>query len=96
LKIDKSFINDIYVNQTDAAIVTTIITLAKSLNLRVIAEGVETEEQLKFLKQYKCDEVQGFLLGKPAPSSEYETMLQSVKEVVSGITFNEIIPEGIK
>jgi diguanylate cyclase (GGDEF)-like protein/PAS domain S-box-containing protein len=83
LKIDKSFINDISVNSTDAEIVTTIITLAKSLNLRVIAEGVETQEQLNFLKRHKCDEVQGFFIGKPAPSSEYETMLKNLKVVMN-------------
>lgn len=67
LKIDRSFISGVCENRQDAAIATTIITLAKSLDLKVVAEGVETEEQLAFLKQGGCDAVQGFLIAKPMP-----------------------------
>jgi diguanylate cyclase (GGDEF)-like protein/PAS domain S-box-containing protein len=79
LKIDKSFITDIYVDPTDTEIVTTIITLAKSLHLRVIAEGVESAEQLKFLKQHKCDEIQGFFISKPVPARDFETVWIKLK-----------------
>lgn len=72
LKIDRSFVWDMLTNYKNAAIVTTIITLAHKLNLKVIAEGVETEEQLTFLERNHCDEIQGYLLGKPVTVEEFE------------------------
>jgi EAL domain-containing protein (putative c-di-GMP-specific phosphodiesterase class I) len=69
--------------------VTTIITLAKSLNLRVIAEGVETAEQLNFLKQHKCDEIQGFFISKPVPARDFEVVWTKVKEVAAGLSSKE-------
>ncbi|WP_051330701.1 putative bifunctional diguanylate cyclase/phosphodiesterase [Aneurinibacillus terranovensis] len=75
LKIDKSFVRDIHSGSKDSAIVTTIITMAHNLKLHVIAEGVETEEQLLFLKQQYCKEAQGYLFTPPLPVSELEKIL---------------------
>ena len=69
VKIDRSFIMDVPGNQDDEHIVSAIISMSHSLQLTVVAEGVETQEQLEFLKAHQCDEIQGFLLGKPGPSS---------------------------
>jgi EAL domain-containing protein (putative c-di-GMP-specific phosphodiesterase class I) len=65
LKIDRSFIRDIAVNLDDAAITTAIISMAKSLHLKVIAEGVEDEAQMSFLRAHQCDEIQGYYFSKP-------------------------------
>ncbi|MGE4360356.1 MAG: EAL domain-containing protein, partial [Lysobacteraceae bacterium] len=65
LKIDKEFVGDLTRDPDDAAITSTIITMAHSLGLTVIAEGVETAEQLRYLRSQGCDEIQGFLLARP-------------------------------
>jgi diguanylate cyclase (GGDEF)-like protein len=75
LKIDRSFISDVTTNQDDAALVTTIITLAHNLRLGVVAEGVETEEQLQFLEGLKCDEWQGYLYSRPVPFDSFSELL---------------------
>ncbi|WP_139491807.1 EAL domain-containing protein [Brevibacillus dissolubilis] len=74
LKIDRSFVMELLVDQSNAAIVATIIALAHNLNLQVIAEGVETEAEMSFLTQSGCDEMQGYLIGKPVPADEFERM----------------------
>lgn len=72
LKIDRSFVREVLSDRKDAAIITTIIYLAHSLGLEVIAEGVETEEQADFLRSVKCEKAQGFYYSKPLPISEIE------------------------
>lgn len=75
LKIDRAFITDITRNAEDAAIATAVITIAHRLGLRTIAEGVETEEQLRFLQRHGCDEIQGFYFSQPLPADAFATLL---------------------
>jgi EAL domain-containing protein (putative c-di-GMP-specific phosphodiesterase class I) len=77
IKIDKSFIRDIKTDANDAAIITAIIKMSHSLNFKVIAEGVETAEQLAYLKQYECDEIQGFYFSQPLTAEDFSALLQS-------------------
>ena len=76
LKIDRSFVRDITANADDAAIATSIILMGRSLNLKVIAEGVETENQLAFLQVLQCNEVQGYLISPPVPADKAEAFLK--------------------
>ena len=75
LKIDRSFIVDIARSTDDASLIMGLIALAHNLNLKVVAEGVETEDQLRFLDLCKCDEWQGFLASRPIPANDVHTML---------------------
>jgi EAL domain-containing protein (putative c-di-GMP-specific phosphodiesterase class I) len=70
LKIDRSFIRDIAVDPDDAAITNAIISMARSMHLKVIAEGVENEVQLSFLREHECDQIQGYYFSKPVPADE--------------------------
>jgi diguanylate cyclase (GGDEF)-like protein/PAS domain S-box-containing protein len=79
LKIDQSFVRDIMIDSSDADIVSTIISMAHNLGIKVIAEGVETEEQLCYLKEQGCEEVQGYLYSPPLPAHEIESLLRGAK-----------------
>jgi EAL domain-containing protein (putative c-di-GMP-specific phosphodiesterase class I) len=84
IKVDRSFVSDLETNNNNAAIVRAVITLTKSLKLPVLAEGVETEAQRLILSREGCDQIQGYLIGKPLPIQNYETIvnsLQKTKEV---------------
>jgi EAL domain-containing protein (putative c-di-GMP-specific phosphodiesterase class I) len=70
LKIDRSFVQDVVLNSDDAAITAAIISMAKGLNLKVIAEGVETAAQMAFLRAHQCDEIQGYYFSKPLAPDE--------------------------
>lgn len=70
LKIDKSFVDTILLDDSTSIITDAVITMVKKLGLETIAEGVETEEQFEYLKNMHCDNIQGFLLGKPMPSEK--------------------------
>lgn len=79
LKIDRSFIRDLFANADERSIVSAIIAVAHNLNLKVIAEGVETEQQLAFVKDRGSDGIQGFLLGLPMPAASFEAILKKGK-----------------
>jgi EAL domain-containing protein (putative c-di-GMP-specific phosphodiesterase class I) len=77
IKIDRSFVRDVAVNPDDAAITSAIISMAKNLNLKVIAEGVENEAQMSFLRAHHCDEIQGYYFSKPLTVDKIADKLRS-------------------
>ena len=78
IKIDISFVRGININNKDEAIIKVIIALAKNLELKVIAEGVETKEQIEFLRKEGCDEIQGYYYYKPMPAKQIEEIMKKV------------------
>ena len=86
VKIDRSFISDFVPGSSDAAITRAIIAMGHSLGLRVVAEGVETEEQMRFLQDLQCDEAQGHLISKPVPiegANELLARFSSVQRMIA-------------
>ena len=81
IKIDQSFVRDITENPVNAAIATAAIVMARSLNLSVLAEGVETEAQASFLRSRRCDSMQGYLFSRPLPAVEFEQLLAGRKSL---------------
>jgi diguanylate cyclase (GGDEF)-like protein/PAS domain S-box-containing protein len=79
VKIDQNFVRDLSDASNDGAIITAVISMARALNLRVVAEGVETEAQMAFLRRENCEVVQGFLHSKPVSAAEFETSLRARK-----------------
>ena len=86
LKIDRSFIRDVETDPDDQIITKTIVALGRELNRRVVAEGVETEGQLAFLREQQCDEFQGYLFSRPLPAAEVEKLLFTTHPVQSPST----------
>ncbi len=83
IKIDRSFVRDITTDADDAAITNTIILMGHNLGLKVVAEGVETEDQLEFLREHGCDEVQGFLISEPQPASIIAKQIEQLSHSVA-------------
>lgn len=77
LKIDRSFVLDLHRDSDDAAICAAILAMARKLDLKVIAEGVELEEQLDFLRLHNCDQIQGYLFSKPLAGKDFEVLALS-------------------
>ncbi len=85
LKIDRSFVRDLHTSDDDAAICAAIIAMARELKLKVIAEGVENAAQLEFLCKQKCDQIQGYFIGRPVPIEELAKLLkQGPADAASG------------
>jgi len=84
VKIDRSFLREITEDPDDRAIATAIIGMGHSLRLKVVAEGVETQAQLAFLRVEGCDEAQGYLFGRPMPAEEFARFLRQERVAVAG------------
>jgi EAL domain-containing protein (putative c-di-GMP-specific phosphodiesterase class I) len=95
LKIDRSFINGIGIIRDDEAIIKSILYLARELKMKVVAEGVETEQQLEFLIKHHCDVIQGFLYSKPVAAEDFLLLLAKRRITLKGMTkFKKLRREG--
>jgi diguanylate cyclase (GGDEF)-like protein len=97
MKVDRSFINNLTTDEKGQSIVAAIIRLAHSLNMEVVAEGVETEAQLALLKELKCDQTQGYLLGRPMGVSDFVALMQpqARRQAVDNVSKEPDLPVGI-
>jgi EAL domain-containing protein (putative c-di-GMP-specific phosphodiesterase class I) len=77
LKIDQSFVRQITTTPDETTIVTAVISMGRSLKLRVVAEGVETQQELAFLQAHHCDEVQGYYFSRPVPPEQFAKLLET-------------------
>jgi EAL domain-containing protein (putative c-di-GMP-specific phosphodiesterase class I) len=91
LKIDKSFIDDIPSNKDDREIAATIVAIGHTLGFKVLAEGVETADQLDFLKSQSCDLYQGYLKSKPLPAEDFAVLLQNEGFVNTQIKYFKVV-----
>lgn len=85
IKIDRSFVEGVLINANDAAIVSAVIAMAHTLGLEVIAEGVESQEQMNFLKDLSCDQIQGYLVSRPMPRDQIDAFIQNSAELKASI-----------
>jgi len=83
LKVDRSFVQDVTTSPDDAAIVRAVISLGHSLGLAVVAEGVETEAQVEWLRRERCEQIQGYVFSRPLPAAQFEALLRSRKGLPS-------------
>lgn len=83
LKLDQSFVKDVATDESDAAIVSAVIQMAHSLKINVVAEGVETQQQLDFLRTQQCDMIQGYLFSRPLPAEQIEAFISARKAAVA-------------
>jgi EAL domain-containing protein (putative c-di-GMP-specific phosphodiesterase class I) len=77
LKIDQSFVRNLHTNKINVAITESLIYMAHLLNLKVIAEGIETQEELNILQGFQCDEIQGYLFSRPLNLEDFQTLVRS-------------------
>lgn len=85
LKLDQSFVQEVTTSPADAAITRAVIAMSNSMDLKLLAEGVETMEQLDFLKRCDCDEIQGFLISKPAPANVLATEIDAIEALLNSL-----------
>ncbi len=86
IKIDRSFVKDICIDENDQKIVQTLITMAHSMGMRVVAEGIEHREQLELLGECDVDEVQGYLLSRPVAPAAIEALIQNLEQQLNSLT----------